>query len=386
MKHTLQLTTLFLLVAPVVASAQLAQYDAGTAGNPPVAPDPASGGWTLVYPTGNGVTLTDVSPDGTTGLNAWQVDDQGTSNGDRAHYEMLFTPQENADAATNGWEYEVVMRVLSGANLDLIFEYATGTSSSDDRYSVFYTVVGNDVIANLWQSGITYVCAGAMDGNYHTFMYHKPGGALDAEFYYDGTLLGPLLRGAANGNSPNGGVTWGTGSSGATAGANFNFAEFRVLGSAGIQYCPGDGIVPHTQCPCVNNNDGSMGGCNWSVAFPSGGVLDATGDADYSNPNVMLVATAIENNFGIFFGAANQVNGGNGNPLNDGLRCAGGGLVRLTAPTMATGNTASHGPIETSDPAAAPGVTRRYQYWFRTPGGPCGQMANLTNGYEISWM
>ena len=43
----------------------------------------------------------------------------------------------------------------------------------------------------------------------------------------------------------------------------------------------------------------------------------------------LLLATGVADNFGIFFGANNQVNGGNGNPLNDGLRCAGGGLVRL---------------------------------------------------------
>ena len=34
---------------------------------------------------------------------------------------------------------------------------------------------------------------------------------------------------------------------------------------------------------------------------------------------------------------------------------------------------------------AVAGSAKRYQYWFRTPTGPCGQMANLTNGYEILW-
>jgi hypothetical protein len=155
----------------------------------------------------------------------------------------------------------------------------------------------------------------------------------------------------------------------------------------GFAYCPGDGIAPHTLCPCGNSNNGAMGGCDWgSASFPEGGVLTATGDDVYANADVMLVANGIQNNFGIFFAANIQVNSGNGNALNDGLRCAGGGLIRLTAPTPATGNTASHGPIEASDVSAAPGVTRRYQYWFRTPGGPCGTSANLTNGYEIAWL
>jgi len=155
----------------------------------------------------------------------------------------------------------------------------------------------------------------------------------------------------------------------------------------GFQYCPGDGIAPHTPCPCGNDNDGSMSGCSWSNAGGSAGAtLTATGDADIANQDVYLTATNVENNFGIFFGANNQTNAGNGNVFGDGLRCAGGALVRLTAPTMATGNMATHGPIEVSDTGAAAGVTRRYQYWFRTPGGPCATVFNLSNGYEIAWM
>ena len=81
------------------------------------------------------------------------------------------------------------------------------------------------------------------------------------------------------------------------------------------------------------------------------------------------------------------MNGGNGNPLNDGLRCAGGALVRLIPPTMASGNQATTPTsVQALDSGASAGVTRRYQYWFRTPGGPCGQQANLTNGYELVWV
>ena len=156
-------------------------------------------------------------------------------------------------------------------------------------------------------------------------------------------------------------------------------------GSVGTQYCPGDGVG--AGCPCGNSNNGSMGGCDWGdPAFPEGGVLDATGSASFAANDTNLTATGVDNDFGIFFGANNQVNGGFGNPLNDGLRCAGGGLVRLIPPTLAAGNMATTpSPIQTLDTGAAAGVTRNYQYWFRTPAGPCGNTANLTNGYEIVW-
>jgi hypothetical protein len=155
----------------------------------------------------------------------------------------------------------------------------------------------------------------------------------------------------------------------------------------GFSYCPGDGIAPHTPCPCGNNNDGSMSGCDWVTAGGGpGAALTATGDANFANPDVTLLATNVANNFGIFFGANNQTNLGNGSVFGDGLRCAGGALVRLTAPTLATGNQASHGPVEVSDVSAGAGITRRYQYWYRTPQGPCGTIFNLSNGYEIAWM
>ena len=54
---------------------------------------------------------------------------------------------------------------------------------------------------------------------------------------------------------------------------------------------------------------------------------------------------------------------------------------------MAAANSATTpSPVATLDTGAAAGVTRRYQYWFRTPAGPCGNQANLTNGYEVTWM
>ena len=156
-------------------------------------------------------------------------------------------------------------------------------------------------------------------------------------------------------------------------------------GPPGVAYCPGDGSG--TQCPCVNNSTGP-GGCDWGdAAFPGGGFLDGAGTASIGANDLNLTASGISNNFGIFFGAANQVNGGAGNPLNDGLRCAGGALVRLIPPTMAAGNSATTpSPVATLDTGAAAGVTRRYQYWFRTPAGPCGNQANLTNGYEVVWL
>ena len=52
-----------------------ADYNAGLAGNPAIAPSPTALGWTAVGPSSDVANFTSaaVSPDGTSGLNAWRM-------------------------------------------------------------------------------------------------------------------------------------------------------------------------------------------------------------------------------------------------------------------------------------------------------------------------
>lgn len=63
-----------LILSPASRSQTIISYNAGKAGEPPTAPDPTRQGWTFGR-TGAHTELTagPVSPDGTTGLNAWNV-------------------------------------------------------------------------------------------------------------------------------------------------------------------------------------------------------------------------------------------------------------------------------------------------------------------------
>ncbi|HIG12670.1 MAG: hypothetical protein ABGY71_09425 [bacterium] len=152
----------------------------------------------------------------------------------------------------------------------------------------------------------------------------------------------------------------------------------------GTAYCLGDGLG--TACPCANNNDGSNGdaGCANGVN-PGGAALTGSGDAIVSADTVVLTATGVQpNQPGLFFRADNAVNLGAGNPFGDGLRCAGGSLVRLG---IVVADTAG---VATSTAGVGAGLLggdiRRYQYWYRNPAGsPCGASFNLSNGYEIAW-
>ena len=69
---------ILVLAAPSFAQAI---YDAGTPGQPPVAPSPITQGWSQSI-TGSG-QLHAVSPDPNFPFNAWQVDDGGSG---RVHY------------------------------------------------------------------------------------------------------------------------------------------------------------------------------------------------------------------------------------------------------------------------------------------------------------
>lgn len=166
--------------------------------------------------------------------------------------------------------------------------------------------------------------------------------------------------------------------------------HMRVIGDAaggpvqtGTQYCFGDG--GGTACPCGNNNDGSNGPAGCANGSSAGGAtLTGSGAPSIAGDTAVLQADNCQpNQPGLFFRADNAVNGGIGITFGDGLRCAGGNLIRLGV--VLTGGFGS----ATSNPGLLTGLNagdvRRFQYWYRNPGGsPCGSAFNLTNGFEIT--
>ena len=86
----------------------------------------------------------------------------------------------------------------------------------------------------------------------------------------------------------------------------------------------------------------------------------------------------------LLFVGDNAINGGDGQPFGDGLRCAGGNVVRLGVQVPDGGGDASWGPGLGGSGGWQSGDTRRFQAWYRDPvGGPCGTGFSLTNGIEV---
>jgi hypothetical protein len=121
----------------------------------------------------------------------------------------------------------------------------------------------------------------------------------------------------------------------------------------------------------------------------SGARLVASGIASLSNDSVVLAGSAMPDAAVLYFQGTTSVAGGAGAAFGDGLRCAGGTVVRLK--TVVNVGGASHFPAS-GDPSlsvrgqvAAPGM-RTYQCWYRNAATFCTAAPfNLTNGLQIDW-
>lgn len=152
-----------------------------------------------------------------------------------------------------------------------------------------------------------------------------------------------------------------------------------------------------TTCPCANSGLGSAGCAN---STPTGGaLLRAFGRASVIVDQVTLVATGLPPaTSALFFQGTQRENGGAGTIFGDGLRCAGGTLVRLAnyavvAGTAAIGYGGTSGlgggsttPIHALGQVPFTGGTRHYQVWYRNSASFCtGAVFNFSNGVEIDW-
>ncbi len=150
----------------------------------------------------------------------------------------------------------------------------------------------------------------------------------------------------------------------------------------GTGYCFGDGAG--TTCPC-GNVGASGAGCANSTG--SGGVLTESGTVSVLADDLTFLASGLlPNQSALLFVGLNAVNTGNGLIFGDGLRCAGGSIVRLGVRVPDAGGVANWGPGLGASGGWVSGDTRYFQTWYRDPSGsPCGSGFNLTNGVALTF-
>ena len=156
-----------------------------------------------------------------------------------------------------------------------------------------------------------------------------------------------------------------------------------TIGTSGQVYCSGDGSG--TPCPCGNTGSAGAGCANGT--FPSGAALSASGQASVGADSLVLqVADTTPGQPGLFFQGDNALNGGAGVPFGDGLRCAGGNVVRLEVRFAGNAGTAATTVAIGATGGVSAGDVRRYQWWYRDPVlSPCGTGFNFSNGLEVTW-
>jgi hypothetical protein len=121
-----------------------------------------------------------------------------------------------------------------------------------------------------------------------------------------------------------------------------------------------------------------------------GGKLVATGNPSLANDSIVLGGSDMPSSSALYFQGTTQLNGGAGSAFGDGLRCAGGTIVRLLTLTN-VGGASQYPPVGAPSVSVwgnvlAPG-TRTYQVWYRNAAAFCTAATfNLTNGWEIAWM
>ncbi len=173
----------------------------------------------------------------------------------------------------------------------------------------------------------------------------------------------------------------------ATLYGTFSVAETggTPCGPPATAFCFGDGTG--LACPC--GNTGSAGnGCANSLNA-NGGNLTSSGSASIGADTLALIGSGMPNSSALYFQGSGTLGGGNGVAFGDGLRCAGGSVIRLGTKSNTAGG--SQYPTGTDLSVSVRGLNtagafRVYQVWYRNAAAFCTTSTfNLTNGVSLTW-
>ncbi len=146
--------------------------------------------------------------------------------------------------------------------------------------------------------------------------------------------------------------------------------------------CAGDGGM--TPCPCGNESTGDEG-CRNSTH--RGAAVRALGGTSASADDLVLFGTdLVPGQAALLFVGNNSLNGDAGLPFGDGLRCVGGGIIRLGVQLPDGYGDAWWGPGLGAVGGWSGGDLKYFQLWYRDPGSsPCGHEFNLSDAMAVGF-
>lgn len=164
-------------------------------------------------------------------------------------------------------------------------------------------------------------------------------------------------------------------------------ALVQRIGANARTACLGDGSA--TTCPCGNASAaGARQGCLHSLG--SGGALSELGLASLSADDFQLVCASMPDSPALYLQGTSTLGAGGGIVFGDGLRCAGGTVVRLAIRQNIAGGSrypeAGDLPVSARGLVTTPGE-RVYQVWYRdsAPNFCTGATFNLTGALVTTW-
>jgi len=154
--------------------------------------------------------------------------------------------------------------------------------------------------------------------------------------------------------------------------------------------CSGDGSG--TACPCANVSAPGRGCEN---SFGTGGArMEGYGTSAVSNDTLWFQVYGLPPTASaLLFQGTEAQSGGLGAVFGDGLRCAGGAVLRLGARFASGGYVASGHAVPGDPPISVSGMVtpgtvsvRVYQYWYRNVASFCTPSGfNLSNAVRVVW-
>jgi len=155
-----------------------------------------------------------------------------------------------------------------------------------------------------------------------------------------------------------------------------------LFGAGGTPYCFGDGTGLF--CPCGNTGPAGEG-CGNSAGV--GGTLSGFGTVSVGNDDLNFLAeNLVAGKLALLFAGRASLGGGSGLLFGDGLRCAGGGIVRLATTVVDGAGTAAFGPGLGALGGWSAGDTRYFQVWYQDiAASPCAWAFNTTHALELTF-
>ena len=214
------------------ADTVIAAYDAGTSG---AAPEPLTEGWSPGAPPTDAANFisADVSPDGTTGFNAWRMLDNSTAGGQFLTWNRPFTVEEQTAAWTNGWNLRARLRVAdpvagnAGSN-SVVLLYGNDSvvpAGTARRFILFLDVNAAGVLVASLAGGPTVTLTGVDPALHHVHEFDFDPATRTAAYLVDGTSRATGYAGTGTNFN---GVQWGTGSSGGRGDGYWNSVTFTI--------------------------------------------------------------------------------------------------------------------------------------------------------------